>query len=242
MRTATEILDLELEVLEGPEDWLAALAQDIGYEAWARELQGIRPQGGVARVYKRPGDSSMESEELLLDEMLAAEAEGRFSAVVAYVGEQAVGYAWAAEVSSPSPLLRRVSARVGLSDPIRKPVQIKEINVLPEFQHQGLGSIILYELIGPYNQYQRPQADVPVEMENTVSWFQDRSFGESAESPEPDHRFGQAEKPVIVQRLVAPGVDLVQRQITHLLSGDSPFYRIAGEAAEIISQIGRPAN
>lgn len=188
---------VQIKTIETPDDPypLATVVQQIGFTAYRQALVATRTHEEVSRVYD-PWEEIDKNAHELFKEMKAKEAEGRFNAVVAMFGDQAVGYAWASE---PKPdFLTRALNKLRSVQPR---VVIEDIAVLPEFQGRGVGTEMIRDLLKSFDPKQVPEAVVMQELPGAVDWFMKRGFGENMHPPEPDHRFGTKEKPVALHLL-----------------------------------------
>ena len=218
MATPTE--NLVLKHTFEPTTELVLSAQEIGFRAWLAQFGAHRTSMEIRRMFD-PVVPNKNAEKLL--EQMQEKAEiGLFSGIVALRGSMEVGYAWAADDMSGGRGERFYKKHIKG----RKPYAwLAQINVLPEFQRQGIGSSMLLEVLDPFDTHQRPTAYVFDENPDVLKWFSQRGFSPSERKPTKKYDyFGEEADPAMQRRLVAPGIGVVQDFIRR--SGELPIYYV----------------
>ncbi len=199
-----------------PTRLLSESAQEIGYEAWRHRLT-TRSDYEIKNMFN-PG--SLKTIEKFQKNI--ARKIGRFVSVIAFQSNEPIGYAWAADdVGNLTPAQQRAKT-LALKARGRKPYAwIAQINVLPDYQGEGIGSAMLFEVLKPFSNDQKPTAYVFDENQPTLSWFRSLDFYARPEKPTdpndqangPDLYFGLAADHVLQWRLEAESVDSVRKNL-----------------------------
>ncbi len=191
---------------------LAQLAQPIGYAAW-KERMPQRPDSQVRNVFNP--DNPQNAEKLLAR---MKSKVGKFVGVVAVKNEQQIGYAWATDdVGNMNHLMQYAKVLGGKWKGEKPFVWNAHINVLPEWQGKGVGSVLLREVLAPFDSDQRVSAYVFDENVAALGWFMSRGFKPRPKKPVdpnekpsgPDMYFGEGAEHVSQWRFEAPSVDVV---------------------------------
>jgi GNAT superfamily N-acetyltransferase len=191
---------------------LAELAQPIGYAAWRKQMPR-RPDNQQRNVFN-PDDPR--SANRLLKRMNSK--VGKFVGVVAMLDETPIGYAWAADdVGNMSPWEQRAKTVAGALSGKKPYAWSAQINVLPDYQGRGVGSALLTEVYGPFDDDAKGTAYVFDENSAALGWFRKRGFSPSPEAPVdpndrpggPDMYFGEGAVHVAQWRLEAPSTQEV---------------------------------
>jgi GNAT superfamily N-acetyltransferase len=194
---------------------LAELAQPIGLTAW-RQRMPHRPEHQHLNVFN-PEDPK--NAEKLLDRMHSK--IGNFVFVTAIIDEEVVGYSWAADdVGNMSPAKQKLKTAAGKLQGKKPFAWVAQINVLPDYQHAGIGSALLHEVVEPFDEDQKPVAYVFDENQLTLNWFRKRAFAarpaepvDPSPDPEgPDIYFGEGAEHVSQWRLEAQSVEIGARR------------------------------
>jgi len=217
---ATPAENLVLKHTFEPTTELVLSAQEIGFRAWLAQFGAYRTSMEIRRMFD-PVVPNKNAERLL--EQMQEKAEiGLFSGIVALRGSMEVGYAWAADDMSGGRGERFYKKHVKG----RKPYAwLAQINVLPKYQRQGIGSAMMLEVLEPFDIYQRPTAYVFDENPDVLKWFRRRGFSPSEQKPTKKYDyFGEEADPAMQWCLVAPGIGVVQDFIRR--SGELPIYYV----------------
>jgi GNAT superfamily N-acetyltransferase len=184
-----------IERLSTPDIEFAQLAQVIGLQATAQQLEPTRTEDVVRHMFN-PDPTSGNAGRLL---SRMQEKDGLFVGVIASVDEQAVGYAWAAEDVSGSPLAQFAKSVLLRRLPY---AWLAQINVLPEFQGKGIGSSLMRAVYEPFRNDLITTTYVFKENPRVLEWFGKRGMT-AEEPPEPKYDyFGKTELAVDQYRMV----------------------------------------
>lgn len=205
----------------------ARLAQPIGYEAWhAKAAQGEIKRTDAEIRHMFDPDNTYGNAERLYQRM--HEKVGMFVGVVALLEDEPIGYTWAADDVGAGTSAAQYAKRLAYAAKGKKPYAwVAQINVLPDCQNQGVGSVMLEEVLAPFDFYQKPTAYVFDENKRSLAWFKARGFGARPDAPEQKiGYFGNDAAPVMQWRLEALCVGTVQCSITAHCPPELPYYEL----------------
>lgn len=160
----------------------AQIAQNIGFVAWQNVLRS-RPDNQVRRVFDP--DSYGRAAKLL--SRMRSKKSGEFVGTLAILDRKHVGYAWASEDVGNFSFGVQLAKRAKGEQPV---VWNAQINVRPEQQGQGIGTVLLKETISPFQSDRRVTADVFDENSYGLQWFRHLGF-----EPRPDHAVDPNQSP-----------------------------------------------
>lgn len=199
---------------------LAQLAQSIGYTAWTDRMPH-RPDTQMRNVFDP--DKPQKAEKLLAR---MSSKIGRFVSVVAYIGEEPVGYAWATDdVGNMSLIKQRVKTFVGNKVKGQKPYAWNaQINALTNYQNHGVGSSMLDRVYEPFDDDQMGGAYSFKENPETRAWFLKRAFYARPTRPvdpnenpyDPDIYFGVGAEHVMQWRFESESIYNVRKNIAEM--------------------------
>ena len=209
-RKTYDISNLTILRSNEPSYSLADEAQKIGYAAWSDRFSN-RPKSQIENVFNA---NSIEKIEKL--QKAFAKKIGRFVSVIAMQDTDPVGYAWGSDDVGNMSITNQKIKQAALKINGKKPYAwVAQINVLPEYQREGIGSAMLKELLTPFDDDQRVSTYVFHENQLTLGWFLDMGFDtipnepvDPSDNPDgPDYYFGTEAEHVLQWRLQASSVD-----------------------------------
>ncbi|HSW99671.1 MAG TPA: GNAT family N-acetyltransferase [Patescibacteria group bacterium] len=208
----------------------AQLAQPIGYEAWTVSLSrgnGERTDTEIRHMFD-PNDGYHNTERLY-SKMRGK--IGTFVGVVAVLRNQMIGYAWATDDVGTLSVPRQYAKRAAYEALGKRPyASVAQLNTLPKYQGQGVGSIMLEEVLRPFDPNQRPTAYVFDENKEGLDWWTHRGFRPRPEVATPKYTyFGEGAAPVDQWRLEAYSVGSVQARVSSY-GPDLPYYEVVESA------------
>jgi GNAT superfamily N-acetyltransferase len=163
--------DLAIHRWHQPSINLADAAQSIGYEAWSDRLDK-RSDDEIRHVFN---PDSEEMPQILYEQM--AKRIGRFVGVMAFSGDEKIGFAWATDdVGTQNPLLQRLKHLGGTIFHKKPYAWTAQLNVRPEYQKQGVGSALLVEVLKPFELDQPATAYTFEENQYAFNWLLKRGF------------------------------------------------------------------
>ncbi len=209
----------------------ARLAQSIGYAAWTNRFPN-RPDVQIRNAFNPDSDENAYE---LMDRMHSK--IGQFVCNLAILDGRTIGYAWAADdVGNISPFQQKLKTFGGELLKNEKPYAwLAQINVLPEYQGNGVGTVLLNRTLEPFAKDQRVSAYSIMENQSAIRWFENHGFSPRPAEPKdpaddvngPDKYFGEGAEHVMQLRLQA---DSVKSVITTLHPDVLPLHRVIGLA------------
>lgn len=184
----------------------AQLAQIIGYDAWSARMPD-RPINQMRQMFNPDNQRNAEN---LLEKMNSK--IGQFVGAVAVRNDEPIGYAWTHDDVGNMSLAQQKMKTLAKKLKGEKPyVWVAHINVLTRYQSKGYGSILLREILKPFDDDQKVSTYVFDENQITLNWFKKFGFSPRPEHPVdpngkpdgPDIYFGEGADHVLQWRLEA---------------------------------------
>ena len=189
---------------------LAEAAQEVGFRAFLNSLP--RTQEEVSHMFDHRPERIHGMTSLLFKRMEQVSRAGTFSGVLAVMkGARLVpiGYGFAGDNVSGSYLKRHYKKhQFEKGRGLKVYPELTQLNVWPEMQGLGVGSAMLYEILGSFKPEQHPTAYVFGENYETLEWFDRRRFEPTG--MEMKSYFGEDARQVEEWRLQAPSVEEVR--------------------------------
>lgn len=189
--------NISYETLRAPTPEFALIAQSIGYQSWARRFTQ-RSDGEIRQMFAPDGAAQAINAEKSLQRMQEKSTRGKFCGVLALQNSRVVGFGWSADDTA-------VSVQQPPSD--TPYVWMAHLNVLPDFQGNGIGRGLISNILQNFDSDQKPAAYVFDENQPTIRLFEGLGFVKNPGIPRVKHDyFGDAFEPVQQWRLEAPSV------------------------------------
>jgi len=208
------IEDLHLSVHRRPSLELAQKAVTIGHDAWHKRFEN-RSDELIVRMY------DPEHPEHMLAQMQRRARLGNFVCVVADAQDDeyrgSMGLVWGSNDASGN-AAQRMAKRYLAG---RRPYAVmSHLNVLPSYQRNGVGTVLVDTFLEQFHPDQRPTVYVFDENQPALHWYRDRlGYQPSPDRPRMTHDyFGTEEVPVRQWRLEAPSIAAVREAIADTYS------------------------